>query len=110
MLITLFIFLTFACQIQPIMINISSSGVFDGCRDELTQNTNNSIEWCYYNDSYVEWGTPTIDSLRSALEFVGNKTTFDILERFNQSNVIGNLIHYNYPITGNIPNYVYLKW
>lgn len=94
----------------PQQVNITIEGSFSNCQKVLGGNSTDEL--CQYNSSMVRWGTPTTQSLLSGLEFVASPTTTLGVNNNDQAS-IGSLIHHNWPIKGNIPNYVdfdlYLK-
>lgn len=96
----IFFVLFVVCTSQQ--VNITIDGFFSNCQKVL--HGNYSGELCRYNGSKVQWGIPTIQSFLSGLEFVGMSSILEV--NGNQEASIGHLIHHNWPINGNIPNYV----
>ena len=90
------------CGIDARYVDIHLQGSFANCQDVL--NGNSTTDFCVYNGSVVHWGTPLVQDNLSGLEFIGANTTLEI--NSNSKAEIGQLIHHNWPITGNIPIYV----
>jgi hypothetical protein len=85
-------------RVYSISISVNTSGTFYNCSDT-----------CFINnvtESSVMWGTPTIENLLSGLEFIGN---FSVLNTDNSPQIIGTLVHNNWPINGKVPDFISLN-
>lgn len=83
-------------------VEITVSGYFDNCTDN-----EGDVVSCIFenNQTSVKWATPIVGQNRSGLEFV-EQSNSSIFINIEEKKTIGSLIHHNWPVTGNVPDFV----